>query len=402
MRDQRKGISAKIAAAVVPAVLLLCSGASIQAEESTAATETAASAPVEIKSPAEPGDFEMWRAGMKQRFAAWAPTSGCYTSSYPDTQWEAVPCVTAPARPIGRAGGLPSRINVGAPGLVAGGNGTEGRLADGSTVSTVGNGTAYAAQVSGSYLTSSEGSFDSVTGVTSETDGGTANLYGLQLNSYFFPSTSTACKNATLPSGTTCYAWEQFLYTPEYTNSTQYYVYIQYWMFAVTSSGTFSNIKKCPSGWSLYSGQCYTNSSSVTVPASVQVISNLKNLKLEGSIASGNDTVTLTSGTKLYSITASDSVTKLASGWNYAEFNLFGAGGGSAATFNSGSSIVVRIHVNNGSTAAPTCNANGTTGETNNLSLVAPCCTYGGSTPSIAFLQTNVSPKPTVTCSTLP
>ena len=83
MRDQRKGISAKIAAAVVPAVLLLCSGASIQAEESTAATETAASASVEIKSPAEPGDFEMWRAGMKQRFAAWAPTRGCYTAARP-------------------------------------------------------------------------------------------------------------------------------------------------------------------------------------------------------------------------------------------------------------------------------------------------------------------------------
>ena len=402
MRDQSKGIRAKVAAGVLPAVLLLCSGASIQAEESSAAKATTGSASVEIKAPAAAGDFEMWRAGMKQRFAAWGPGVGCFTSTYPNTEWEAVQCVSAPQRPIGRVNGFPARIDVGTDASTPAGRGPANSTAEGNTTDTVGNGTAFAAQVSGSYLTLAEGSFDSVTGVTSENDGGTANLYGLQLNSYFFPSSSSACKGASLPRGTTCYAWEQFLYTPEYTNSTQYYVYIQYWMFAVTSTGQFSNIRRCPSGWSLYSGQCYTNSTSVTVPASVQVISNLKNLKLEGSISGGKDTVTLTSGTTLYSVTASDGVTNLASGWNYAEFNLFGAGGGSAATFNSGSSIVVRINVNNGSTAAPTCNANGTTGETNNLNLVSPCCTYSGSSPSIAFLETNVSPAPAVNCSTLP
>jgi hypothetical protein len=399
MRDQSKGIRTKIAAGVLPAVLLLCSGTSTQAEESAAARVIPVSDQVEIKAPAEAGDFEMWRAGMKQRLAAWSPASGCFTSTYPSTRWEAVACVAAPQHPVGRPGGFPARIG-GSPD--AAGLGSAGVSADGSSTSTVGNGTADAAQVSGAYLTSAEGSFDSVTGVTSESDGGTANLFGLQLNSYFFPSSSSACKGASLPRGTTCYQWEQFLYTPEYTNSTQYYVYIQYWLFAVTSSGQFSSVRRCPSGWSNYSGQCYTNSGSTTVPSSVQSISNLKNLKLEGSISGGKDTVTLTSGSTLYSITASDSITDLASGWNYAEFNIFGAGGGSAATFNSGSSIVVRINVNNGSTSAPSCVDYGTTGETNNLNLVSPCCTYSGSSPSIAFLQTNVSPAPTVTCSTLP
>jgi hypothetical protein len=255
-------------------------------------------------------------------------------------------------------------------------------------INTVGNGTAWAAKVTGAYVTSSEGSFPSVTGVTSENDGGTANLYGLQLNSYFFPSNSTACQGARLPSGTSCYQWEQFLYTPEYTNSTQYYVYIQYWLFAVDSTGTFKSVRRCPSGWANYSGQCYKNSSSVTVPASVQVISNLKNLKLKGSISGGNDTVTLTNGTTLYSVSASDGVTNLASGWNYSEFNLFGAGGGSAATFNSGSSITVKISMNNGSTAAPTCVNYGTTGETNNLNL-GSCSGTGGTSPYIQFTESN-------------
>lgn len=400
MRDQNKRIYVGSALGILPAILLSCIGASAQAAETVIADATTVSAQVEIKAPAQANDFESWRASMKLRFSSWGPQAGCFASTYPNTEWEAVSCVAAPARPIGRPDGLPPRLRMGAGSSEAQGNAAEGNIID-----TVGDGTAYAAQISGSNLTSAEGSFDSVTGVTKESDGGTANLYGLQLNSYFRPSTSTACQKTTLPSGTTCYAWEQFLYTPEFTNSTQYYVYIQYWMFAVNSSGTFKSIKKCPSGWTLTGGQCYTNSNAVTVPASVQSISNLKKLKLEGSIANGNDTVTLTSGSTLYSITASDSVTNLASSWNYAEFNLFGAGGGSAATFNSGSSIVVRINVNNGSTAAPTClgpsNA-GTTGETNNLNLVSPCCTYSGSSPSIAFLESNVSPTPKVTCSTLP
>ena len=81
-------------------------------------------------------------------------------------------------------------------------------------------------------------------------------------------------------------------------------------------------------------------------------------------------------------------VTKLASGWNYSEFNLFGAGGGSAATFNSGSSITVKISMTNGSTAAPTCVNYGTTGETNNLNL-GTCSGTGGTSPYIQFTESN-------------
>jgi hypothetical protein len=405
MQYESKRIGTKIVSGLAPAILLLCGAASAQPVDLAAPNAVAVSDWVTIKAPAEAGDFDLWRAGMKLRFAAWAPQAGCYTTTYPSTQWRAVSCVDAPARPIGRPAGLPIKVGAGEESAMQTGGSSAQRAAGGGTAQTVGNGTADAAEVSGAYLTSVEGSFDSVTGVTSEKGDGTSDLFGLQLNSYFYPSSSTACKNSKLPSGTTCYQWEQFLYTPEYTNSTQGYVYIQYWTFAVTSSGEFSSIKKCASGWTLTSGQCYTNSSSVEVPASVQALSNLKNLKLEGSISGGNDTVTLTSGSTLYSITAKDSVANLADGWNYAEYNIFGPGGGSAATFNSGSSIVVRINVNNGSTSAPTClsgSEDGTTGETNNLNLVSPCCTYSGSSPSIAFLETNVSPAPTVSCSTLP
>ena len=376
---------------VLPAMILLCIGFSTRTE-SVAAHEAVYPGQVVINSPAVTKEFAEWRESMTQKREAVASQEGCFKATYPDQEWEAVSCSLAPDYPIGRAGGFPSHLGA-HPGPVTSTQ-PEEDTADavatgkGTGTQTVGNGTAWAAKVTGAYLTSSEGSFPSVTGVTSENDGGTANLYGLQLNSYFFPSSSTACQGARLPSGTSCYQWEQFLYTPEYTNSTQYYVYIQYWLFAVDSSGNFKSVRRCPSGWANYSGQCYKNSSSVTVPAAVQVISNLQNLKLKGSIASGNDTVTLTNGTTLYSVTASDGVTNLASGWNYSEFNLFGAGGGSAATFNSGSSITVKISMNNGSTAAPTCVNYGTTGETNNLTLGA-CSGTGGTSPYIQFTESN-------------
>ena len=376
---------------VLPAMILFCIGFSAR-PESVAAHEAVYPGQVVINSPAVTKEFAEWRESMTQKREAAASGEGCFTATYPSQEWEAVSCSLAPDYPIGRAGGFPSHLGA-HPGPVTGTqpeqDTADGMAAqNGTGAETVGNGTAWAAKVTGSYLTSSEGSFPSVTGVTSENDGGTANLYGLQLNSYFFPSSSTACQGARLPSGTSCYQWEQFLYTPEYTNSTQYYVYIQYWLFAVDGSGNFKSVRKCPSGWANYSGQCYKNSSSVTVPSSVQVISNLKNLKLKGSIASGNDTVTLTNGTTLYSVSASDGVTNLASGWNYSEFNIFGAGGGSAATFNSGSSITVKISMNNGSTAAPTCVNYGTTGETNNLTLGA-CSGTGGTSPYIQFTESN-------------
>ncbi|MGB0064414.1 MAG: hypothetical protein WBP85_08210, partial [Terracidiphilus sp.] len=66
--------------------------------------------------------------------------------------------------------------------------------------------------------------------------------------------------------------------------------------------------------------------------------------------------------------------------------------GGSRADFNSGSSVTVKIAVSDGSTAAPTCvspnSEEGTTGETNNLTLHS-CSAASGSTPSILFTESD-------------
>jgi hypothetical protein len=94
-------------------------------------------------------------------------------------------------------------------------------------------------------------------------------------------------------------------------------------------------------------------------------------------------------GSHAFKTSELDTVTGLSGAWHESEFNVIGDGSGSEAMFNKGSSVTVKITATSGSTAAPTCIANdGTTGETNNLTLGA-CKGTGGSTPNIQFTKTN-------------
>jgi hypothetical protein len=118
---------------------------------------------------------------------------------------------------------------------------------------------------------------------------------------------------------------------------------------------------------------------------------------LSGSAtANGIDAATVTFDGSAYTATVHDSYTDIASGWNQAEFNVFGNGDLSEAQFNNNVSISVNLGVTDGSTAAPTClppsSYSGTTGETNNLNLGSPCTAAGGTTPSIEFVETLGTP----------
>ena len=285
---------------------------------------------------------ENWRAAIA-RIAA--PSLGCFEAEYPSTTWKKVSCTEAPHIPY-----LP-RSNAHAA------TGTQ----------TVGDGHDYAAEVAGT-MTGSVGSFPSVSGVTSEKDGSRSNVYSIQLNSNFM--TTAACNGT---SG--CLAWEQFVYS-----SSEQSAFMQYWLIDYG--------KACPSGWNTFSTDCWKNSSAVRVPKIP--ISYLSKLKLSGNaVANGNDTLVFSIGNKAYSTSGKDSVTYLATDWNQSEFNIIGDGGGSAATFNSGSSIAVKVNVVDGTSNAPTCASDaGTTGETNNLNL-GSCTTAGGSSPYMQFTESN-------------
>ena len=286
---------------------------------------------------------ESWREAMARTEV---PAEGCFHSSYPSMTWNKVDCIVAPDVPY-----VPR----------------SGRVRE-----TVGNGHDYAAQVTSGLITRSVGSFPKVTGVTSESGALGANDYSLQLNSNFM--NTPACDGALVPAN--CLDWEQFVYASGFGEA-----FMQYWLISWDTT--------CPSGWiSDGVGDCYKNSAAAFVPQ--EPITSLKTLKLSGSAkAGGKDTLVFTVGTQAFSTTGKDSVVDLATAWVESEFNIIGDGNGSAARFNTGSSVTVKVAVANGTTNTPVCASNaGTTGETNNLNL-GSCTGTSATTPYIKFVESN-------------
>jgi hypothetical protein len=273
---------------------------------------------------------------------------GCFVATHPKIEWREVQCTKAPEKPYPP---VPwPRPNV------------------------VGNGSDFSAQVTGS-LSSAEGSFDLVSGVTSETgNGGAANNYSLQVNSNTF--TTTTCNGATNPA--VCRGWQQFVY------SNGGFAFMQYWLL---------NYGTCQAGWNTYGSHCWKNGTAVGVP--VQPLSNLPNLTVTGTATNGGtDTIAMSTGSNVYSASGNDNVVNLSAGWQIAEYNIFGDCCGSQANFNTGSFIHVRTSVNNGTINAPTVTTQGFTGETNNFTLVPPACPYGGASPALVFDEsTNTNPS---------
>jgi Bacterial Ig-like domain (group 3) len=314
-----------------------------------------------------------WRKSMAR---VPLPKKGCFRASYPNTEWQEVPCVKAPSIPF-----------------------------------QVGDGDAHDFSVPAGSISSVTGSFMSVTGVTGFTDetdtvSGTMSSYSLQLNTNQF-LTPTACSGAKDPS--MCRGAQQFIFANNLPigesgncvlggNSC---VYVQYWLI--------NWAKTCPTGWYQYVNDCYTNFEAASIPGALS-ITNLQSLVLQGQATGGMDQVTLTcaptvSSAACTSLLGSDmvsegeeSVLNLQGQWTDAEFNVFGNGNGSQARFNSPTTIVVQTAVDDGSTNQPVCKPESLTGETNSLSLVT-CCPYGGSgaqLPSIEFMETSAGE--TATC----
>jgi hypothetical protein len=322
---------------------------------------------------------QVWREIMHNTTA---PEEGCFHASYPNTQWEKVECA---ARPAYRSA-LPKLKN---------------------HEETVGNAFDYVAQApSGHLISVAAGSFPTVTGVKSEKsvgvpafgDGGIlgSNEYTLQVN-------TNIVHTAACGSFTNCLAWQQYVIatnTPvsltsgQLTGKTE--VFIEYWLI---DYGANTNAA-CPSGF-INGGadsegpgvDCIQNTPAVVVYNGQLPITDLASLQLSGSAAAnGTDKATATYGTEAFTATVKDSLTDISSAWTQAEFNVFGNAGGSEAKFNTGVSLTAKVALTDGSTSAPTCvspsNDDGTTGETNNLTL-GSCTATGGSTPFIQFVESN-------------
>jgi hypothetical protein len=322
-------------------------------------------------------DVEKWRAGMKR---AIPPREGCFTSSYPNAQWNEIPCKTAPAAPYPRALGRQSST-------VGSGN---------DAAACVGyvdvNNNCSVVNAPTPPISEAVGSFDSVSGVTFEYDstlgiGPGTNSFSLQLNTNTF--NTPACGGVT-----GCFAWQQFLYTNG-TNAggvNSNGAFIQYWLF---------NLPKCPNAqWTYYDGPgepgCYQNTGMVSVPE--QAITSLINFSLTGAASAGSiDSVAMAVGGDLFVVNHSDSQLYLAQDWIQAEFNVVGNCCSSRAVLQNGgtggTTVVVRTSVDNGVPFAPACisGANGFTAETNNLGFASTSMMVQmGSSPAIVFTESSV------------
>jgi hypothetical protein len=320
-------------------------------------------APSGSKEPAPQAELQAQKAWRKLMAHTPFPNSGCYTSSYPSNQWQEIPCSTATARPHP---------------IEAGGNGSE-----------------YSAETSKS-LSSVTGSFDSVTNVTSETDSiAGANVFSLQINTNNY--------NSKLCDSSTCAAVQQYIYDSPGD------VYIQYWLKG--------HGKNCPSKtiakhtWTFYPGNpgakgCFINGNQAPVSPSL-AIKDLGSVFLTGTTSASSQSAVVGTPVKLYGHSDSGDFLGIRTQWKFAEFNVFGGGGGSEAflkgTSGSGSTLVVRTSTEDGIANAPSCQSIGFTQESNNLPLVPPCCAISGPKPAILFTESSAaratsickSPRPT-------
>ena len=303
---------------------------------------------------------DSWRHDIAQIAT---PSEGCFHATYPSVVWEQVACqqLTPRAHPV------PRQIVFGQE-------------------QTAGNGNDYTLNTT-TNITKAVGSFPTFSGVTSEKsvgvasygDGGIlgANEYSLQMNTSF-NSTTAACK-----SHSGCVVWQQFIYATDYETEGKGAVFMQDWLIGWGNS-------RCPSGFgSDGEGDCYENSAATEL-ADIPPTA-LGSVTVTGTAATGgNDTTVVTYDGDAYSTTQKDSTLDIASVWKEVEYNVVGDAGGSEAEFNtSGVSVKVNIAATDGSTTAPTCEADtGTTGESNNLTL-GSCTATSGSTPSISFTESN-------------
>ena len=314
--------------------------------------------------------YEDWRTSMTQ---VPLPKKGCFQSSYPSKEWREVQCSrTKVAYPMPPRSGPRPQI--------------------------VGNRDDLSAHAPFGFISSATGSFDTVSGVTSESGKiansgpSVANAYTLQLNTNFI----RGCAGSPNPD---CTAWEQFVYE---NNPSVSRAFIQYWLIQYNTN--------CPAGagWQqqVVKGipgiNCVILNNSlgpvnVTDPQGSMInqpITNLSQLSLNGSVDASGDRLTFFVGTTAFA-TAGDNPIDLAGGWRTAEFNVFGDGGnsdgGSQANFNTGATIIPRTRISYGGsgTGPPTCRAEGFTAETNNLSFAPTAPSASGPGPALLFSESS-------------
>jgi hypothetical protein len=340
-----------------------------------AAVATPAWADTDVVAHPQSAALEKWRAVMAENPPQEA---GCFRESYPSLDREKVDCHAGASQ---RFHSMNRRPEGDAPGAKTVGSGNE--MIVGNTVDYAAETTGKTFWAGGNFLDVSVKSEAGV-GVHANGDQGTlgSNDYSLQINTNQWGTTS-ACDGGTTFD---CRVWQQFVYASNCDMSAcdDGAVFIQYWLL---NAGT------CPQNhnWTQQGEDCVKNSDVVSAPDFP--ITDLANLSLHASAQfGGQDCAVLYDNTGAgWGVCFTDSMLDISEVWNKTEFGIFGDGGGSQAQFSSGTQFIALLQVNNGSGSAPTClKHEGTTGETNNLTLgTCEPLVGNGLYPRIRFLESN-------------
>jgi hypothetical protein len=357
------------------------------------------------REPATPAVVEAWRKAILKTPR---PKKACYEATYPETAWREVAC-KAPLTKL-----YPPKH----PGTVR-------------TQTVGGAGPDFSAEVTGA-ITLAEGSFVSVTPVTSECSvpcdpsddvcpaspscsmsGTVDNDYSLQMNTA--PFTTHTCSGSPASTSPPCQGWEQFVYPAGGGGS------IQYWLLNYGPAGTMCPAPRgasCVPGFASTDGWCpfqfsptgnvycvVNAAGSTSAPGVPPTSTEFPTLILSGQAGSSttNDSISVTVSGTAHTAPGGNYFPDLGTGtnWQAEEFNVFGDGNASQAFFNAGSTIVVNNAVTSAvaTTSAPICDPAGFTGESNSLTIAPAegtttppvCCPYGGASPAIEFVQSNNS-----------
>jgi hypothetical protein len=351
----------------------------------TSAEAGAPPAPAAMPSEATQSEQQAREAWRREITARPLPKIGCFIASYPSKEWQEVQC-----------GAPSSTFNQGKTGADAGA-GADFVAATSGLISSA----------TGSFLSGSSASGESGPAAGQrESTYSTTNMFTLQINTQSQVNehdgstfNSSACDDA--PNGKVgCSAWEQFLFSqtqgpppitsmgqisaaPSAPYATTPAIFIEYWLY---NYGT-----PCPTtaAWISIYPNCVYNSPTQYVPpqtvAGLAPTGTTSGMVLTGTAGASQDSIKLTTPTGAYG-TSAPSLLSLSKYWTEAEFNIFGDGNSSEATFTSPTVLLVETSID--TTGAPTGVPNdGTTGETNNLSFVPTLtffCQYGA---AIEFVE---------------
>ncbi|MBF9134975.1 hypothetical protein I0C86_39545 [Plantactinospora sp. S1510] len=344
-------------------------------------------------------ELKAWHSRMVE--ASQPSAHGCFTGAYPAVMWWETACVDPPSVPMSPKHVPAARRDVG------------------GGISVVTERPPGAGPITHAYGTFEEVHLPQALRVDSvppraqpgEPPSGPvmANSYSLQLNTNYLRVEE--CGDSPAPAG--CWGWKQFVFAndgskqdAENPPAGPSRLYVEYWLLHYnpdTSQG-----QTCPTGWEEVPDDgeihCSLKRNAGELPYVPIVNIDKESFRLEASTETVDgevvDKVRFNNGDRnIYSASGVDILHVLPPepgepdpGWTQVEFNVFGYGEGSTATFNQQASFNLRTTIVDGSPAKPKCRDFGFSKERNNLNFGPPGPVATSPAPALIINESRQGP----------